>query len=72
MQLLCKKWNEKLINIIQDKDWLILTKGKGKSPLFCGNGERVITINILNEAENISEQQTSFKGGGGKDNICEV
>ena len=34
-----------LINIIQDKNRFILTKkGKGKLPLFCGNGERVILI----------------------------
>ena len=36
---------QSLINMIQDKNWLITTKkGKGKSPLFCGNGERVMTI----------------------------
>ena len=34
-----------LINIIQEKNWVIAAKkGKGKLPLFCGNGERVIPI----------------------------
>ena len=34
-----------LINSIHEKNWLITTKkGKGKLPLFCGNGERVINI----------------------------
>ena len=34
-----------LINIIQEKSWLITTKnGKGKFPLFCGGVERVITV----------------------------
>ena len=29
----------------QEKNWVITTKkGKGKLPLFCGNGERVIPI----------------------------
>ena len=29
----------------QDNNWVITTKkGKGKLPLFCGNGEQVITI----------------------------
>ena len=33
------------INIIQEKNWLISTKkGKGKLPLFSGNGERLIPI----------------------------
>ena len=36
---------QSLINIIQDKNWVITTqKGKGKLPLFCGDGERLITI----------------------------
>ena len=36
---------QSLINIIQEKNWVITTKkGKGKLPLFCGNGERVIPI----------------------------
>ena len=30
---------QSLINIIQENDWEIITKkGKGKLPLFCGNG----------------------------------
>ena len=34
-----------LINIILENNWLITTKkGKGKLPIFCGNGEQVITI----------------------------
>ena len=34
---------QSFININQEKNWLITTKkGKGKLPLFCGNGERVI------------------------------
>ena len=34
-----------LINIIREKNWAITTKkGKGELPLFCGKGERVITI----------------------------
>ena len=33
------------INIILENNWVITTKkGKGKLPLFCGNGERVIPI----------------------------
>ena len=36
---------QSLINIMHEKKWVITTKkGKGKLPLFCGNGERVITI----------------------------
>ena len=36
---------QSLINIIHEKNWVITTKkGKGKSPLFCGNVERVIPI----------------------------
>ena len=36
---------QSLINIILDNNRLITTKkGKGKLPLFCGNGERVIAI----------------------------
>ena len=36
---------QSLINIIQDKNWVITTKnGKGKLPLFCGNAKRVIPI----------------------------
>ena len=32
---------QSLINIIQENNWVITTKkGKGKLPLFCGNGER--------------------------------
>ena len=34
-----------LINIMQDNNRVITTKkGKGKLPIFCGNGEQVITI----------------------------
>ena len=34
-----------LINIILEKIWVINTqKGKGKLPLFCGNGEQAIPI----------------------------
>ena len=34
-----------LISIIQEKNWVITTKkGKGKLPLFYGNGEQVIPI----------------------------
>ena len=34
-----------LINIIQENNWIITTKnGKGKLPLFNGEGERVITV----------------------------
>ena len=34
-----------LINIILDNNWGIATKkGKGKLPLFCGDGERIILI----------------------------
>ena len=34
-----------LINIIQENNWVITTKkGKGKLPLFFGNGEWLITI----------------------------
>ena len=40
-----KKLIQSLINIIQEKNWVITTKkGKGKLPLFYGNGERVIPI----------------------------
>ena len=36
---------QSLINVVQDNNWLITTKkGKGKLPLFCGNGERVNPI----------------------------
>ena len=36
---------QSLINIMQDNNRVITTKkGKGRLPLFCGNGERVITI----------------------------
>ena len=36
---------QSLINIIQDKNWVITTKkGKYKLPLFHGNGERLIPI----------------------------
>ena len=36
---------QSLINIILEKNWVITTKkGKGKLPIFCGNGERVIPI----------------------------
>ena len=34
-----------LLNIIEDKNRVITTKeGKGKAPLFCGNGEQIIII----------------------------
>ena len=34
---------------MQEKKWVITTKkGKGKLPLFCGNGEWVIPIYALN------------------------
>ena len=37
---------QSLTNIIQDNNWVIATKkGKGKLPLFRGNGERVIPFN---------------------------
>ena len=34
------------MNIIQENNWVITTKkkGKGKLPIFCGNIERVIPI----------------------------
>ena len=36
---------QSLINIIQENNWVITTKkGKGKLPLFCGNGEQVNPI----------------------------
>ena len=36
---------QSLINIIQENNWVITTKkGKGKLPLFRGNGERVNPI----------------------------
>ena len=36
---------QSLINIMQDNNWVITTKkGKGRLPLFFGNGEWVITI----------------------------
>ena len=36
---------QSLINIIQENNRVITTKkGKGKLPLFCGNGERLIPI----------------------------
>ena len=36
---------QSLINIMQENNRLIITqKYKGKLPLFCGNGELVITI----------------------------
>ena len=40
---------QSLINIIQEKNWVIATKkNKGELPLFCGNVERVITIYGIN------------------------
>ena len=36
---------QSFINIIQEKSWVITTKkGKGKLPIICGNGERLIPI----------------------------
>ena len=38
---------QSLINIIQDNNRVItIKKGKGKLPLFCGNGEWVILVYI--------------------------
>ena len=37
-----------LITIIQEKNWVITTKkGKGKLPLFCGNGKRVMPFYVF-------------------------
>ena len=39
---------QKLINIIQENNWVITTKkSKGELPLFWGNGEQVIPIYSL-------------------------
>ena len=36
---------QSLINIIQENNWIItIKKAKGKLPLFCGNGERLLPI----------------------------
>ena len=40
-----------LIYIIQENNWAITTKkGKGKLPLFCGNGKWVVPIYAINYA----------------------
>ena len=36
---------QSILNIKQEGNWVITTKiYKGKSPIFCGNGERVIPM----------------------------
>ena len=44
------------INITQENNWVITTKnGKGKLPLFCGDGERIITIYGYRHVRNIPD-----------------
>ena len=39
---------QSLINIVREKiGQLTPKKGKGKLPLFCGNGEQVIPVNVF-------------------------
>ena len=39
---------QSLINTIHEKNWVITTKkGKGKLPLLCGNGERLISVYVI-------------------------
>ena len=54
-----------LINIIQENNWVIITKkGKSKLPLFCGNGEREITIYDRN-ARIIGDSDVELTSGWG-------
>ena len=49
------------INITQEKNCVITTKnGKGKLPLFCGNGERVIPIYAVNIHDTLYFIQTLY------------
>ena len=42
--------------MIQEDNWVITTKnGKGKLPLFCGDGERIITIYGYRHVRNIPD-----------------
>ena len=56
-----------LINIIQENNWVITTKkGKSKLPLFCGNGEPVITI-YDRKADSLEMVMSSSRVDGGRD-----
>ena len=51
-----------LINILLDNNWVITAKkGKGKLPIFCGNGKRVIPIYSDHSLTLVKPHQTSFR-----------
>ena len=53
---------QSLINIILENNWAITTKkGKGKLPIFCGNGDRVIPIYVPRASLNLSFSERAFK-----------
>ena len=58
---------QSLINMIQDKIWsLPPKKGKGKLPLFCGNGERVNPIYGVEIGDRFGPNVHLFLVDGGK------